>query len=141
MAKVINRTNKRGKLKGDLNSIKLHEREAVEFLIAYGINVTIISARRDRKTPDFQINERHRELKTPQGSSPNNVAHAIKKGERQSEHLILDARHSPKSGGVFIAETTRAIQASSFIRTIWIILRSGQLVEIERKGLGRQSKK
>lgn len=141
MATVITRGRKDGKLRGNLASIREHEQEGVEFLIKYGIGVTIVPPDRRRKTPDFVVGGKSRELKTPCGKSPNNISHAIKKGERQSENLILDARRSPKSDMVFISETERAMQASSFIRSVWIILKSGQLVEMQRKGLWRRRKK
>lgn len=141
MTTIVARRRKSGKLQGDLASIKLDEQEAVAFLLEYGIGVKIVPADRRRKTPDFFIDGKYRELKTPRGKSPNNIAHVIKKGEAQSENLILDARRSPKSDTVFISETERAMQASSFIRSVWIILKSGQLVEIQRKGLRRRKKK
>lgn len=131
--KIIKPKQKRGVLVGDFNSLKSHERNGVKFLLDYGVNVTVVAPSRDKKSADFLIERRHRELKSPTGTSHHNIEHAFKKGAKQSEYLIFDARRSPKSDSVFINEIVRALQSSSRVKDAWIILKSGELCEIAKK--------
>ncbi len=132
---------KHGILKGDINLLKPNEKRAVEFLLDLGIDVKIIPPSRERKTPDFWIEHQRRELKTPEGKSPHNIEHAFKKAAKQAEHIIFDARKSPKTDVVFVNEVVKALQSSATVKDVWIILKSGELKKISRREARKLARK
>lgn len=124
---------RRGVLKGDINLLNSREVRAVKFLLDYGIDVKIIPPSRDKRSADFWIERQYRELKSPTGASRHTIEHAFKKGAKQAEHIIFDARQSPKNDIIFFNEVVRAMQSSSTVKTVWIILKSGELRKISKK--------
>ena len=70
------------------------EMSAAYILLEYFNKDIKFVARNNNKTPDFLINNKYWELKSPTGNGKYNLQHALRNAAKQSENIIIDARFS-----------------------------------------------
>lgn len=67
-----------------------HERIAFFALLNAGYKVRLVPSDNHSKSPDFNINGRHYELKSPKGKNISCVTRNIKRAKKQSPNIIVD---------------------------------------------------
>ena len=77
-------------------SLEKHESDTAVFFTNLGFNVELIppSNTPKSKSPDFIMNGKAWEMKSPQGKSRVTVEHAFKRAAKQSENIIIDLRRT-----------------------------------------------
>lgn len=95
----------------------------------FGENVEFVE-RNNQKTPDFKIDGRLWELKSPTGNGKHNIQHTLQRAALQSENIIFDARRSRIHANRLKGEILRQLKLIKTIKRLILIERSGKVVAI-----------
>ncbi len=88
--------------------------------------------RSDNKTPDFLIDNKYWELKSPTGNGKYNLQHALRNAAKQSENVIIDARFSKIHINKIKNELNYQFKHSKNIKHLLLIDKQKNVVEISR---------
>jgi len=115
-------------------SLEKHENDTVVFFTDLGYDVELIppSNTPKAKTPDFIMDGKAWEMKSPQGSSRVTIEHAFKRAARQSENIIIDLRRTKIPADQSKASLEKLFKASRRIRNLKIITIEQQLIEFKK---------
>ncbi|MBR0482674.1 hypothetical protein IJJ54_00995 [Candidatus Saccharibacteria bacterium] len=107
-----------------------NEYSVAEILANYFHADVYFVPRNNYKTPDFKINGRFWELKSPVGKGKYNLQHALRNASKQSENIILDARLSKIHMTRIINELKRQYKISRGIKRLLVIDKHGSVIDI-----------
>ena len=126
---------KRGKIIPNGVSLEKHENDTVVFFTNLGYDVELIppSNTPKAKTPDFMMNGKAWEMKSPQGKSSTSLEHIFKKATKQSMNVIIDLSHSKMNDKVAVKELTRYFYQTSSCRMLKIITKELKLLELKKQ--------
>lgn len=115
-------------------SLEKHENDTVVFFTNLGYNIELIppSNSPKAKTPDFMMNGKAWEMKSPQGKSRVTVEHAFKRAAKQSENIIIDLRRTKIPTDQSKTSLEKLFKASRRIRNLKIITVENQLIDFKK---------
>ena len=108
-----------------------NEYSVAEILANYFHADVYFVPRNNYKTPDFKINGRFWELKSPVGKGKYNIENTLKRAKKQSRFIIYDSRLSKIHIRRIESELRRLSKDSSYIQKLLLIKKDGQLIEIK----------
>ena len=88
--------------------------------------------RSNQKTPDFLIEKKFWELKSPTGNGKYNLQHTLRNAAKQSENIIIDARFSKIHINKIKNELDYQFKHSKNIRRLLLIDKQKNIIEILR---------
>lgn len=88
--------------------------------------------RSNHKTPDFYIDRRYWELKTPTGKGKHNIQHALQKAATQSSNVVLDVRQSKIHSSKLLAEIRFQFSIIKKLNRVIVITKKGQILDFSR---------
>ena len=107
-----------------------HEYETAKYFANRSFDVVFIkpSDIKGRHTPDFWMQDKMWETKSPIKYSKSSFEDNLKKAVRQSEHIIFDLRRlSKKDGDKYLVELAKK-KKSRKIKTLLVITKDGRLL-------------
>lgn len=109
-----------------------HELETVAFLLAYGFDISFIAPRRIQslRTPDIRMAGIEWEMKMPLGESKTTIFNAMKRGAKQSSHLIIDLRRTSILDERAIKDITVSKERVRSVRRVIIITKDERLIDL-----------
>lgn len=115
-------------------SLEKHENETVVYFTDLGCDIELIppSNTPKAKTPDFMMDGKPWEMKSPQGNSRVTIEHAFKRAAKQSENIIIDLRRTKIPTKDSKASLEKLFNASRRIRNLKIITIEQQLIEFKK---------
>ena len=125
---------KKGKIIPNGILLEKHELATVLYFTDKGYNIELIPPRNSpgNQTPDFIMNGKAWEMKSPQGKSKNTIEHLLKKAKRQSENVIIDLSRSRLNEEIAINEIKRRFKQTKSCRRLKIITKNRALLEFEK---------
>lgn len=123
-----------GKITPNGVSLEKHENDTVVFFTNLGYNIELIppSNTPKAKTPDFMMDGKAWEMKSPQGKSSVTVEHAFKRAAKQSENIIIDLRRIKIPTDQTKTALEKLFGASRRVRNLKIITREQQLLDFKK---------
>lgn len=123
-----------GKITPNGVSLEKHENDTVVFFTNLGHNIELIppSNTPKAKTPDFMMDGKAWEMKSPQGKSRVTVEHAFKRAAKQSENIIIDLRRTKTPTDQTKTTLEKLFKASRRVRNLKIITREQQLIDLKK---------
>jgi len=111
-----------------------HEVDTAQRLAAAGHDVRFLvpSNQPGVKNPDILLGRARWEMKAPTGSGTHTISNQLKRGGKQSTRLILDTTRTPLSDAAIIAEVERRLSRSAHLKRVWIITKTGEIVQLPR---------
>lgn len=108
---------------------------ARKYLAEHGFHVEIIEPSNTPKNrnPDFLIDGKIWELKTPTTNNKQTIARKIRKGSRQAENLIIDLRFVKMANSSAINILNFHFHRSRRIKRMMIIDKTGHLLTLQKK--------
>lgn len=127
--------SKRGVFTSNGVHVKVTELRAVEFFLANGYDVELVvpSYTPGNQNPDFLINGRAWELKTPISTNRRTIERRVKKAGHQSENVIVDLRFTKIPDGQCMRILENYLSRSSRIRRMVAIDKNGRLLTVKKK--------
>ena len=115
-------------------SLEKHENETVVYFTNLGYDIELIppSNTPKAKTPDFMMDGKAWEMKSPQGKSRVTVEHAFKRAAKQSENIIIDLRRTKIPTNQVKASLEKLFKASRRIRNLKVITREQELLDFKK---------
>lgn len=107
-----------------------YELSAADILATFFQTDVEFIPRSNQKTPDFLIDGRKWELKSPTGKGKNNIQHQLQAGLKQSDNIIFDARRSKISIIKIRGELNRQFHLSKNIRRLVLIQKDKSVIEL-----------
>lgn len=123
-----------GKITPNGVSLEKHENDTVVFFTNLGHNIELIppSNTPKAKTPDFMMDSKAWEMKSPQGKSRVTVEHAFKRAAKQSENIIIDLRRTKMPTDQTKTALERLFKTSRRVRNLKVITREQQLLDFKK---------
>ena len=123
-----------GKITPNGVSLEKHENETVVYFTNLGYNIELIppSNTPKAKTPDFMMDGKAWEMKSPQGKSRVTVEHAFKRAAKQSENIIIDLRRTKIPTNQVKTSLEKLFKASRRIRNLKVITREQELLDFKK---------
>lgn len=114
-------------------SLEKHENETVVFFTDRHHVVELIPPSNipKAKTPDFMMDGKPWEMKSPQGKSRATVEHAFKRAAKQSENIIIDLRRTQIATDQAKTSLERLFKASRRVKNLKIITREQALIDLK----------
>ena len=106
------------------------ELSAAYILVEYFKTDLKFVVRTNGRTPDFLIDGKYWELKTPTGNGKYNLQHALRSAAGQSENIIIDARFSKIHISKIKNELSYQFRHSKNIKRLLLIDKQKNVVEI-----------
>ena len=115
-------------------SLEKHENETVVYFTNLGYDIELIppSNTPKAKKPDFMMDGKAWEMKSPQGKSRVTVEHAFKRAAKQSENIIIDLRRTKIPTNQVKASLEKLFKASRRIRNLKVITREQELLDFKK---------
>ena len=125
---------RKGKIIPNGVSLEKHENETVVFFTELGFNVELIPPSNipKAKTPDFMMEGKAWEMKSPQGKSELTIEHAFKRAAKQSENIILDLRRTNVKTEKARVLIEKLFKVSRRVKLIKVITREQELVDFKK---------
>lgn len=126
--------NKKGKIIPNGVSLEKHENDTVVFFTNLGFDIELIPPSNipKAKTPDFNMNGKAWEMKSPSGKGRSVIEHAFKRAAKQSENIVFDLRRVNIPTKRAITEINRYLKASKRVKRIKIITRERELIDLNK---------
>lgn len=123
-----------GKITPNGVSLEKHENDTVVFFTNLGYSIELIppSNAPKAKTPDFMMDGKAWEIKSPQGKSRVTVEHAFKRAAKQSENIIIDLRRTKIPTDQTKTALEKLFGSSRRIRNLKVITREQQLLDFKK---------
>ena len=123
-----------GKITPNGVSLEKHENETVVYFTNLGYNIELIppSNTPKAKTPDFMMDGKAWEMKSPQGKSRVTVEHAFKRAAKQSENIIIDLRRTKIPTDQVKTSLEKLFKVSRRIRNLKVITREQELLDFKK---------
>ena len=123
-----------GKITPNGVSLEKHESDTVVFFTNLGYNIELIppSNTPKSKTPDFMMDGKAWEMKSPQGKSRVTVEHAFKRAAKQSENIIIDLRRTKIPTDQTKTALEKLFKTSRRVRNLKVITREQQLLDFKK---------
>ena len=123
-----------GKITPNGVSLEKHENDTVVFFTNLGRDIELIqpSNTPKAKTPDFMMDGKAWEMKSPQGKSRVTVEHAFKRAAKQSENIIIDLRRTKIPTDQTKTALEKLFGSSRRVRNLKIITREQQLLDFKK---------
>ncbi len=123
-----------GKITPNGVSLEKHENDTVVFFTNLGYNIELIppSNTPKAKTPDFMMDGKAWEMKSPQGKSRVTVEHAFKRAAKQSENIIIDLRRTKIPTDQAKTALEKLFGSSRRVRNLKVITREQQLLDFKK---------
>ena len=104
------------------------------FFTNLGYNIELIppSNTPKAKTPDFMMDGKAWEMKSPQGKSRVTVEHAFKRAAKQSENIIIDLRRTKIPTDQTKTALEKLFGSSRRVRNLKVITREQQLLDFKK---------
>jgi hypothetical protein len=116
------------------NPPESHEKEAA-WIIARHYNTTVEFLRRMEgyhiRTPDIVLDGVLYEMKSPKGTSNQNVVRQLKRATKQSRNIIFDARRTSVDDEILLSKIRRELQFRHSIRRFIFITKKHEILEIK----------
>ena len=125
---------RKGKIVSNGVSLEKHEKDTVAFLINLGYDIELISPSNipKAKTPDFLMNGKAWEMKSPQGDSYTTVEHAFKRAAKQSENIIIDLRRMKIHTRQAKILIKKLLETSKRVHNIKIITKEQEILDFKK---------
>ena len=88
--------------------------------------------RSNQRTPDFLIQGKVWELKSPTGTGKNNIQHQLQEAYRQSVNVILDASRSKMHPDEIKRRTEHQFKIVKSVKRLIFVPKDGEPLEIKR---------
>ena len=123
-----------GKITPNGVSLEKHENDTVVFFTNLGYNIELLppSNTPKAKTPDFMMDGKAWEMKSPQGKSRVTVEHAFKRAAKQSENIIIDLRRTKIPTDQAKTALEKLFGSSRRVRNLKVITREQQLLDFKK---------
>lgn len=123
-----------GKITPNGVSLEKHENDTVVFFTNLGYNIELISPSNTpkAKTPDFMMDGKAWEMKSPQGKSRVTVEHAFKRAAKQSENIIIDLRRTKIPTDQTKTALEKLFGSPRRVRNLKVITREQQLLDFKK---------
>lgn len=111
-----------------------HELETASVFLAKGFDVEFIMPNRTRgsKTPDVKIDGTLWEMKTPMGKSKNTIYNALRRGAKQSKHIVIDLRYTKIPDEQAVKDLQFSLSRVKSIKRILVIMKSSEITTLAR---------
>ena len=115
-------------------SLEKHENDTIVFFTNLGFNVELIppSNTPKAKTPDFMMDGKAWEMKSPQGKSCVTVEHAFKRAAKQSDNIIIDLRRTKIPTNESKASLEKLFKTSRRVKSLKIITKEQELLDFNK---------
>lgn len=124
---------RRGKLIENNIPLKPKERLAVDYLLNHGFDIELYVPTNTpkNKNPDFYINGKIWELKSPITSNKNTIKRLIKETNRQSNHIVVDIRQAKLDHEIAINILSYEFKQSRRVKEL-MVLTNGQILRFRK---------
>ena len=115
-------------------SLEKHENNTIVFFTNLGHSIELIppSNTPKVKSPDFIMDGKAWEMKSPQGGSRVTVEHAFKRAAKQSENIILDLRRTKIPTNQAETSIKKLFKTSRRVRALKVITREQELIDLKK---------
>lgn len=114
--------------------LEKHELMTVLYFTERGKDVELVPPRNGpgSRTPDFIMDGKAWEMKSPQGKSKNTIEHLLKKAKKQSENIIIDLERSKLDEETAVKEIKRRFNQTKSCKRLKIITKNRALLEFNK---------
>ena len=115
-------------------SLEKHENETVVFFTNLGFNIELIPPSNipKTKTPDFIMDGKAWEMKSPHGKSHSTIEHSFRHAATQSENIILDLRRNKISTDQAKTVIKKLFNASRRVHNLKVITKEQALLDFKK---------
>lgn len=113
-------------------NLRLHEINAILFLLDYfDADITCINPG-SGKSPDIRINDTEWELKSPQGNGVKTIENILKKATKQSKNVILDLSRIKMNNNQALSRTKYYLHNNNHgIKRLIIITKNHKIIDFK----------
>lgn len=110
-----------------------HEYETAKYFAKLGFDIVFIKPRstKGRHDPDFFMNDRNWETKSPKVYSKSSFDYNCRKAQKQSEHIIFDLRRLNKIDEQKYLIGLKRWSKMPRVKTLLVITKDGNLLDIK----------
>jgi hypothetical protein len=110
---------------------KSHEESAAAILSRYFCSDVYFIKTANHETPDISIRGTEWEVKSPVGSSKNNIQKNMREAAHQSSNIVIDLRRSRLHQNRALGYIKQFLERSNNIRSVLVISKSGHVLAIK----------
>ena len=122
----------KGKLTQNGVHLEEHEYATVKIFLESGYDIELIPPVKIKNvhTPDFTMQGKAWEMKSPKGSGKTTISHTIKHAVTQSENIIIDLQRCKLDEGQAIRELEHHFKLSKRIRRMKIVTKDKKILDL-----------
>jgi len=110
---------------------KMHEESAAAILSRYFNSDVHFIKTAKHETPDVSVRRVEWEIKSPIGSSKNNIQKNMREATRQSHNIVIDLRRSKLHQNRAIGYVKQFLERSNAVKRVLVITKTGKVLALK----------